>query len=170
MSFISKLWKDRVSDYPNKRKLTKEDGTSETVTVERAEGDIVVAGDAFNAENMNDLETRIQNGFNAVEQAQAELNEKMESVKKIYQGSKAWNLGSNPMSDIGLYTTGEIKKLMNISEFDELKFCCLVTNGDYGANPFIVSGTYIKDGILQVKSDPAVKESVRFNYVFSYGV
>ena len=75
MSFISKLWKDRVSDYPNKRKLTKEDGTSETVTVERAEGDIVVAGDAFNAENMNDLETRIQNGFNAVERAQAELNE-----------------------------------------------------------------------------------------------
>ena len=77
MSFISKLWKDRVSDYPNKRKLTKEDGTSETVTVERAEGDIVVAGDAFNAENMNDLETRIQNGFNAVEQAQAELNENL---------------------------------------------------------------------------------------------
>lgn len=83
MSFISKLWKDRVSDYPNKRKLTKEDGTSETVTVERAEGDIVVAGDAFNAENMNDLETRIQNGFNAVEQAQAELNEKMQNRFKI---------------------------------------------------------------------------------------
>ena len=80
MSFISKLWKDRVSDYPNKRKLTKEDGTSETVTVERAEGDIVVAGDAFNAENMNDLETRIQNGFNAVEQAQAELNEKLQNI------------------------------------------------------------------------------------------
>lgn len=83
MSFISKLWKDRVSDYPNKRKLTKEDGTSETVTVERAEGDIVVAGDAFNAENMNDLETRIQNGFNAVEQAQAELNKKLEVDKII---------------------------------------------------------------------------------------
>lgn len=99
-----------------------------------------------------------------------ELNEKMESVKKIYQGSKAWNLGSNPMSDIGLYTTGEIKKLMNISEFDELKFCCLVTNGDYGANPFIVTGTYIKDGILQVKTNLAVKESVRFNFVFFYGV
>lgn len=84
MSFISKLWKDRVSDYPNKRKLTKEDGTSETVTVERAEGDIVVAGDAFNAENMNDLETRIQNGFNAVEQAQAELNEKIEEKPIIF--------------------------------------------------------------------------------------
>ena len=83
MSFISKLWKDRVSDYPNKRKLTKEDGTSETVTVERAEGDIVVAGDAFNAENMNDLETRIQNGFNAVEQAQAELNEKLGAAEKL---------------------------------------------------------------------------------------
>ena len=85
MSFISKLWKDRVSDYPNKRKLTKEDGTSETVTVERAEGDIVVAGDAFNAENMNDLETRIQNGFNAVEQAQAELNEKIPNPVLLWE-------------------------------------------------------------------------------------
>lgn len=94
----------------------------------------------------------------------------MESVKKIYQGSKTWNLGSNPMSDIGLYTTGEIKKLMNISEFDPSKFCCHVTNGDYRANPFIVTGTYIKDGILQVKTNIAVKESVRFNFVFSYGV
>lgn len=100
----------------------------------------------------------------------AKLNKKMESVKKIYQGSKAWNLGSNPMSDIGLYTTGEIKKLMNISEFDPSKFCCHVTNGDYGANPFIVTGTYIKDDILQVKTNIAAKESVRFNFVFSYGV
>ena len=100
----------------------------------------------------------------------AELNEKMESVKTTYQNSKAWSIGSNPTNDIGLYTTDEIKKFMNISEFDESKFCCLVTNGDYGANPFIVTGTYIKDGILQVKTDPAVKESVRFNFVFSYGV
>lgn len=99
-----------------------------------------------------------------------ELNEKMGSIKTTYQNSKAWSIGSNPTNDIGLYTTDEIKKFMNISEFDESKFCCLVTNGDYGANPFIVTGTYIKDGILQVKTDLAVKESVRFNFVLFYSV
>ena len=50
-------------------------------------------------------------------------------------------------------TIYQIKDLMNIPEFDESKFCCLVTNGDYGANPFIVAGTYIKDNILQVKKN-----------------
>lgn len=94
----------------------------------------------------------------------------MGSIKTTYQNSKAWSIGSNPTNDIGLYTTDEIKKFMNISEFDESKFCCLVTNGDYGANPFIVTGTYIKDGILQVKTDLAVKESVRFNFVLFYSV
>ena len=103
MSFISKLWKDRVSDYPNKRKLTKEDGTSETVTVERAEGDIVVAGDAFNAENMNDLETRIQNGFNAVEQAQAELNENMQNRFKIMK----FQLPADTTANTKVYTATE---------------------------------------------------------------
>lgn len=103
MSFISKLWKDRVSDYPNKRKLTKEDGTSETVTVERAEGDIVVAGDAFNAENMNDLETRIQNGFNAVEQAQAELNENMQNRFKIMK----FQLPPDTTANTKVYTATE---------------------------------------------------------------
>ena len=103
MSFISKLWKDRVSDYPNKRKLTKEDGTSETVTVERAEGDIVVAGDAFNAENMNDLETRIQNGFNAVEQAQAELNENMRNRFKVMK----FQLPPDTTANTKVYTATE---------------------------------------------------------------
>ena len=94
----------------------------------------------------------------------------MKSVKTTYQSSKSWYIGDYLTNEIGLYTTDEIKKFMNISEFDESKFCCLVTNGDYGANPFIVAGTYIKDNILQVKTDPAVKGSVRFNFVFSYGV
>ena len=99
-----------------------------------------------------------------------ELTEKMKSVKTTYQGSKSWYIGDHLTNEIGLYITDQIKDLMNIPEFDESKFCCLVTNGDYGANPFIVAGTYIKDNILQVKTDPAVKGSVRFNFVFSYGV
>ena len=59
MSFQKKNWLDRVSEYPLRRTLTKEGGGAETVTVARDEGLISVEGDAFNAANMNGLESRI---------------------------------------------------------------------------------------------------------------
>ena len=59
MSFVKKEWTDRVSEYPARRNLVKTDGTSELVTVERSEGTIEKEGDAFSAQNMNDLEERI---------------------------------------------------------------------------------------------------------------
>lgn len=69
MGFIKKIWKDRISEFPTRRSLTKTDGASELVTVARSEGMISEEGDAFSAENMNDFENRVANGFN-------ELNEK----------------------------------------------------------------------------------------------
>lgn len=63
MGFITKLWKDRQSEFPNRRTLTKEDQSTELVTVTRSEGIISEEGDAFSAENMNDLETRIKNAI-----------------------------------------------------------------------------------------------------------
>ena len=62
----SKEWKDRESEYPTRRKLTKEDGSNELVTVERSEGSVLQEGDAFSAENMNDLEKRIGDEFGQV--------------------------------------------------------------------------------------------------------
>ena len=59
MGFVTKTWKDRITEYPTRRKLTKSDGTTETVTVERNEGTVSQEGDAFNAATMNDLESRI---------------------------------------------------------------------------------------------------------------
>lgn len=70
MGFIKKIWKDRISEFPTRRSLTKTDGTSELVTVARSEGMISEEGDAFSAENMNDFENRVANGF-------SELNEKI---------------------------------------------------------------------------------------------
>ena len=70
MAFIKKIWKDRISEFPTRRSLTKTDGTSELVTVARSEGMIAEEGDAFSAENMNDFENRVANGF-------SELNEKI---------------------------------------------------------------------------------------------
>ena len=63
MAFLQKTWKDRVAEYINRRVLTKEDGTTELVSVERSEGTISQEGDAFSAANMNDLEQRIANEF-----------------------------------------------------------------------------------------------------------
>lgn len=70
MGFIKKIWKDRISEFPTRRSLTKTDGTSELVTVARSEGMISEEGDAFSAENMNDLENRVEEGF-------SELNENL---------------------------------------------------------------------------------------------
>ena len=67
MSFNIKTWVDRISEYPNRRRLTKEDNTQEVVTVERYEGDIATTGDKFNADTMNDLEERIDNAIRGID-------------------------------------------------------------------------------------------------------
>lgn len=69
MAFNLKTWVNRISEYPNRRKLTHEDGSTELVTVARAEGQISAEGNAFSAEEMNDLENRIKGGFEEVTQS-----------------------------------------------------------------------------------------------------
>ena len=59
MAFEKKTWKNRVSDFPNRRMLTDTNSNSTVYTVARYEGNVSEEGDAFNAENMNDLEGRI---------------------------------------------------------------------------------------------------------------
>lgn len=71
--FVKKTWKDRISEYPTRRTLTKEDGSTELVTVSRSEGTVSQEGDAFSADNMNDLETRVDNALNEVNSNLSEL-------------------------------------------------------------------------------------------------
>jgi hypothetical protein len=62
MAFVTRTWKDRISEYPNRRTIN--DGTvTKVVTVGRDEGTVTETGDAYNATNMNDLETRIANAI-----------------------------------------------------------------------------------------------------------
>lgn len=65
-AWAKKVWKDRKTEYPTRRTLTKTDGSQEIVTVARNEGNVSQEGDAFSAANMNDLEERIDAGFNEV--------------------------------------------------------------------------------------------------------
>lgn len=68
MAYTKKTWKDRISQYINRRKITDiNTGTTQTVTVARDEGNVTEDGDTFTAANMNDLEDRIDNGFDDVD-------------------------------------------------------------------------------------------------------
>ena len=83
MAFSLKTWVNRISEYPNRRKLTHEDGSTELVTVARAEGQISAEGNAFSAEEMNDLENRIKGGFEEVTQSLTNLKNPAKGTKGI---------------------------------------------------------------------------------------
>ena len=64
MAFPKKTWKNRISQYPNRRKIKNISDNSETIVdIYREEGTIQNEGDAFSASTMNDLEGRIGNMF-----------------------------------------------------------------------------------------------------------
>lgn len=92
MAFSLKTWVNRISEYPNRRKLTHEDGRTELVTVERAEGQISAEGNAFSAEEMNDLENRIKGGFDEVNQSLTNLKNPAKGAKGIFVN------GGSPLS------------------------------------------------------------------------
>lgn len=83
MAFSLKTWVNRRSEYPNRRKLTHEDGSTELVTVARAEGQISAEGNAFSAEEMNDLENRIKGGFDEVNQSLTNVNNSKKTYIKL---------------------------------------------------------------------------------------
>ena len=66
MAYEKKTWKNRQSEYPNRRTLTPVDGQDNTYDVARAEGLVMEEGDAFDQKTMQDLEDRIAAGFAAV--------------------------------------------------------------------------------------------------------
>lgn len=74
MAFVKKTWKDRIAEFPTRRRLTKSNGDSELVTVAREEGTLSQEGDAFSAENMNDLESRVDNAI-------SEINSNLEKLQ-----------------------------------------------------------------------------------------
>ena len=67
MAFVKKTWVDRVVEYAGRRKLKNiSTGVEEIVDVSRNEGEVSAQGDAFSAENMNNLERRIYDTFEEV--------------------------------------------------------------------------------------------------------
>ena len=62
MAFVKNQWVDRVSDYPNRRKLVNPSDPTDfsSWNIERDEGTVSVQGTALNSTNLNNLEDRIE--------------------------------------------------------------------------------------------------------------
>lgn len=73
MAFNAKAWADRVVEFPGRRRLKDAaTGAEMVMDVTRAEGTVLKEGDAFSAENMNDLESRIGDAFNELGESVAD--------------------------------------------------------------------------------------------------
>lgn len=164
MAFSLKTWVNRISEYPNRRKLTHEDGSTELVTVARAEGQISAEGNAFSAEEMNDLENRIKGGFDEVNQSLRELNEGM-----IYNDVRTGVVTVLPNSDISISDNTPI----NFKDYVPLATTIIATYGSSDAHSHGMLGSpAIKDNTTccvryknLTKSELKVDFTVRFYYL-----
>lgn len=145
MGFIKKIWKDRISEFPTRRSLTKTDGTSELVTVARSEGMISEEGDAFSAENMNDFENRVANGF-------IELNEKIDA-DKIIIGTSAIDFNGG----IGYLPYN------HYPEYEKEPICIAMIVGTQRYGMTVVPSNY-KDGRIELYTNAAINGNLYVSY------
>lgn len=65
--FVSKVWEDMQAEYPTRYTVTKTDLSQEVVTMSENFGNVSVQGDIFDKQTMENLESRIDAGFDTVE-------------------------------------------------------------------------------------------------------
>ena len=63
-TYQSKTWEDCIVEYPQRYKITHPDTTVEQIEIESDFGETTQEGDVFDAATFNNLESRINNGFN----------------------------------------------------------------------------------------------------------
>ena len=144
MAFVKKTWKDRIAEFPTRRRLTKEDNTSELVTVAREEGTLSQEGDAFSAENMNDLENRIDAEF-------TEVNGKLQSgcfIKNASDYTKPIKVNTDFIAPYDCYVVvsiGRTKDDYYIIYIDDVNISgvCFNYSNNWIAVPFSI---YLKKG------------------------
>ena len=95
MAYTVKTWANRESEFPDRRTLTPVSGEANTYTVTRAEGTVTVQGDAFDAENMNDMESRISAGFSGTVPTTRTINGKPLSANVTLAASDVGAVAAN---------------------------------------------------------------------------
>ena len=149
MAFVKKTWKDRIAEFPTRRRLTKSNGDSELVTVAREEGTLSQEGDAFSAENMNDLESRVDNAI-------SEINSNLGRIT---------NLQPNTEIKVGTFGGKELYRKIIIKDFN--------TSGLSGTR-HIFDETILSENILSINAIVNIVEDgssyVISNYEMSLNV
>ena len=62
-TYVSKVWADELVEYPLRYKITHADLSEEYVNIEGAYGNVTQSGDVFDAATFNNMEGRIDAGF-----------------------------------------------------------------------------------------------------------
>lgn len=165
MAFSLKTWVNRISEYPNRRKLTHEDGSTELVTVARAEGQISAEGNAFSAEEMNDLENRIKGGFDEVNQSLTNVN----NSKKTYIKLALPNIAADAKTVCDYinknYLMGQITPMYSI-EFDVVASNADFFSGVLSTDSYVDINSRTVWGIVQQRT-ASVENSTLYKYFAS---
>lgn len=66
-TYLAKVWTDERTQYPLRYKITHEDSSVEYVNIEGAHGEVLESGDVFDKATFDNLEKRIDDGFDTVE-------------------------------------------------------------------------------------------------------
>ncbi len=109
MAFQKKEWLRRIVEFPGRRKITPS-GIENVYNIERAEGDVLQAGDGFTKENMDDLEERIAAEFKVTQSlapteiipANSDLDDYVEhGCYRVRNSSDAGTIGHSPVTNQG---------------------------------------------------------------------
>ena len=124
MAFVKRTWKDRISEYPNRRTINDGNVTKQ-VTVGRDEGTVTEEGDAFDATNMNDLEDRIEDAYGDVVALVAS------EVAQQYSGDVIFDNAPTQNHGVGYAVTSDGVKTALDSKVDASDLAEVATTGDY---------------------------------------
>ena len=165
MGFTKKTWKNRIAEYINRRLITKEDGSTELVTVARDEGTISQEGDAFNAANMNDLEDRIEAEFNEVTQSLTNIN----NSKKTYLRLVLPNIAADAKAVFDYINKNYL--LGQLSPATTVDFDVVASNADWFSGTLSTDTTTLSPGrtvwgIVQQRTS-SVENSTLYKYFAS---
>ena len=159
MAFVKKTWKDRISQFPNRR--TVNDGyTTKQVMVGRDEGTITEEGDSFDAANMNDLEQRIEDAYGDISQMVAD-----EVAQQYDSNSVIFDNVATPGHGVGFVVSSDYIANLKVEDLKDVDISspqpnqALVFDFTDPDNPKIVNGEVSTVGGLNDLNDVTIDDS-----------
>ena len=159
MAFVKKTWKDRISQFPNRR--TVNDGyTTKQVTVGRDEGTITEEGDSFDAANMNDLEQRIEDAYGDISQMVAdEVAQQYDSNSVIFDNVATEGHGVGFVVSSDYIANLKVEDLKDVDISSPQPNQALVFDFTDPDNPKIVNGEVSTVGGLNDLNDVTIDDN-----------